>query len=266
MAVMRVSFRSEALDRSVDLNVIVPMETAGIPGEVKALKPRVFQTLYLLNGYSGNQDDWLTFSDIRRLSDQYDLAVVMPSGENRFYVDGNARGMKWGELAGKEIVEFTRSMFPLSDKRADTFIGGLSMGGFGALRLGACYCHTFSKIITLSGAFITDNIAGKREGYADEVGDYAYYHHVFGDLDRVKDSPKDPFWCAAQAVKSKCMPGVYMACGTEDFLIGENRAAKKKLEKMGVSPVYLESPGSHDWGFWNSYLEPAIQWLLEFSS
>ena len=90
MAMMRVSFLSEALCRSVDMNVIVPMETMGIPGEVKPQKPSVFKTLYLLNGYSGNQDDWLTYSNIRALADQYNLAVVMPAGENHFYVDGTA--------------------------------------------------------------------------------------------------------------------------------------------------------------------------------
>lgn len=163
MAMMRVSFLSEALCRSVDLNVIVPMETMGIPGEVKPQKPSVFKTLYLLNGYSGNQDDWLTYSNIRALADQYNLAVVMPAGENHFYVDGTARGTFYGEFAGKELVEFTRNMFPLSHRREDTFIGGLSMGGFGAVRLGFYYFCNFSKIVSLSGAFVTDRIAGMKE-------------------------------------------------------------------------------------------------------
>lgn len=261
MAYIRMSFVSEALLRSVDVNVIIPLEHMGIPGETKSEKPSVFRTLYLLNGYSGNQDDWLTYSNIRMLADQYSLAVVMPAGENSFYVDGRASGTLWGEFAGSEIVDFTRKVFPLSPKREDTFIGGLSMGGFGATRLGFYYHRRFSKIISLSGAFLTDRIAGQKEGYRDGVGDYEYYYHTFGDLDQIKQSPKDPFWCARQAVEQKDAPEIYMACGRDDFLLPENRDARAKLEKIGITPYYIEGEGYHDWKFWNQQLEPAIQWL-----
>lgn len=216
-----------------------------------------------MNGYSGNQDDWLTYSNIRLLADQYNLAIVMPAGENSFYVDGTARGTRWGSFVGEELIEFTRKMFPLSEKREDTFIGGLSMGGFGAARLGFYYHRNFSKIISLSGAFITDGIAGQKEGYQDGVSDYEYYYHTFGDLDQLKNSPKDPFWCAQQAVDKGDTPAIYMACGKDDFLIQENRNAKQKLEQLGIKPYYLETPGIHDWNFWNQHLEPAIQWLLK---
>ena len=96
---------------------------------------------------------------------------------------------RWGEMAGRELVAFTRQMFPLSDQREDTFIGGLSMGGFGALRLGSYYHETFSRIFCLSGAFVIDDIAGIKEGYSDDIGDYDCYHHIFGDLEQLKGAP-----------------------------------------------------------------------------
>lgn len=260
---MRISFLSEELYRSVDVNIIVPMETLGIPGEVKPEKPSLFKTLYLLHGYSGNQDDWLTYSNIRMLADKYNLAVVMPAGENSFYVDGTAQGTAWGRFIGEELVTFTRKLLPLSDKREDTFIGGLSMGGFGAARLGFYYYRSFSRIVSLSGAFITDKIAGQKEGYRDTVSDYHYYRRTFGNLDQIKDSPMDPFWCARQAAQYGKPPKIYMACGEDDFLIEENRAAKAKLQQTGIRLTYVETPGIHDWEFWNRSLEPAVQWLLE---
>lgn len=264
MAIMRVSFASEVLYRNIDLNVIVPIETLGLPGSEATEKRRTqkFKTLYLLHGYSGNQDDWLTYSNIRRLAEAYGIAVVLPAGENSFYVDGQAAGTRWGEMAGKELVAFTRQMFPLSDKREDTFIGGLSMGGFGALRLGSCYHETFSRIFSLSGAFIIDDIAGIKEDYLDEIGDYYCYRHIFGDLDQLKGSPNDPLWCVQQAVKAGKTLRIYMACGSEDFLLEKNREMKKKLEALGVQVDYVETPGTHDWIFWNQHLEPAIQWAL----
>lgn len=80
------------------------------------------------------------------------LAVVMPAGENAFYVDQPSIGAMHGQFIGEELVEITRKMFPLSRKREDTFIGGLSMGGFGALRNGLKYHDTFGAVICLSGA------------------------------------------------------------------------------------------------------------------
>ena len=166
-------------------------------------------------------------------------------------------------MVGKEVVEFTRRLFPLSDRREDTFIGGLSMGGFGAVRLGSFYHDTFSKIFSLSGAFVVDDVASQKPGYADGVGDYAYYIHTFGDLSRLKNSPKDPLWCVKQAIQAGHTPQIYMACGDQDFLIRENRSTKKQLEQMGVDLFYQETPGIHDWKFWNHHLEPAIRWLLK---
>ncbi|GFI22837.1 hypothetical protein IMSAGC011_01613 [Lachnospiraceae bacterium] len=264
MAIMKVTFASEVLSRCIDLNVIVPMETLGLPGAEATEKKRLqkFKTLYLLHGYGGNQNDWLTYSNIRVLAEMYGIAVVLPAGENSFYVDGQAVGTRWGEMVGSELISFTRQMFPLSEKREDTFIGGLSMGGFGALRLGSCYHQTFSKIFCLSGAFVIDDIAGKKEDYSDGIGDYYCYHHIFGDLERLKDSPKDPLWCVKQAIEAGSVPQVYMACGIEDFLLEKNREMRKQLEVLRVQLDYVEVSGAHDWMFWNKQLEPAIQWML----
>jgi S-formylglutathione hydrolase FrmB len=92
------------------------------------------KTLYLLHGYSGSHTDWLHFSRIRELADKHGIAVIMPAGENRFYLDNEDTDERMGEYIGKELVDFTREMFPLSKEREETFIGGLSMGGYGAIQ------------------------------------------------------------------------------------------------------------------------------------
>ncbi len=68
-----------------------------------------------------------------RWAEEKNLAVIMPSGDNQFYIDKEDTEEYYGEYVGKELVEFTRKMFPLSEKKEDTFIAGLSMGGYGAL-------------------------------------------------------------------------------------------------------------------------------------
>jgi S-formylglutathione hydrolase FrmB len=268
MAIFKITYASKCLGRYKDLNVILPVEESMMVDPLlqpvhKAGEKKLFKTLYLLHGYSGNQDDWMTGTRIRELADIYGIAVVFPSGENSFYVDGDSVNTRYGEMIGKEIVEFTRSVFPLSDKREDTYIGGLSMGGYGALRVGSYYHETFSKIVCFSSAFVVDDVVGMKKGDIGNVGDYEYYCHTFGNLDEIPDSPKDPFWCVERAVKTGNMPQLYMTCGSEDILIEKNRAAVKRFRDLGLDLHYHESPGIHNWDFWGREIEPAIKWLLE---
>lgn len=261
MAVFQTTFACDSLWRSIDLNVIVPIESPGQP-DLAPLKPAKFKTLYLLHGFGGNRNDWMNYTPLRDIAERNNIAIVMPDAENSFYVDSASLPFQYSKLI-REIVDFTRRAFPLSDKREDTFIGGLSMGGFGALRLGSFYHDVFSKVFSFSGAFIIDDIAGKQPGYQDLIANYDYYVRTFGDLSLVKDSEKDPLWCLDQAIAADQAPAVYQACGTEDFLYQENLAMKAALESRQITYEYHEMPGIHDWVFWNANLEPAIRWLLE---
>ena len=121
MALLEVSFRSEKLKRIVNFNALIPIDNTGIPDYDKN-KARPMKTIYLLHGYSGNHNDWLCGSRIQELSFKYNIAVFMPSGENNFYLDDEDNGELFGEFIGKELVDFTRKLFPISDRREDTFI------------------------------------------------------------------------------------------------------------------------------------------------
>lgn len=257
MAIMHVTFASQSLKRWTDFTVIVPLEKG--PEQTRET-PERFPTLYLLHGYTGNCFDWCTGSNIRAYAEKNKIAVVMPSGENSFYLDDEKADIRYaGFLA--ELVEFTRKMFPLSETREETFIGGLSMGGFGALRNGFYYSELFGKVIGLSGAYIQDELADMKEE-GNGVAPRGYYERVFGDLKTAAGSDKNPLVCAQQAVKKGTAPKVFMACGTEDFLISQNRAMQERLKQAGVSVDYFEGSGVHDWQFWNAWIEKAIDWLI----
>ena len=124
MAWFQVSFFSECLSRSVQLNVLVPSDLIGPPDMI--VKPEKYRTLYLLHGYFGNCTDWLLGARVDELSQQFNLVIVMMSGNNGYYVDQPKSGIRGSEFIGRELVDFTRKIFPLSDKREDTIIGGLS--------------------------------------------------------------------------------------------------------------------------------------------
>ena len=147
MALIRMEFRSRTLKRAVPVNVILPAEKFRGP----------FPTLYLLHGLTDNCSAWLDNTRIRLWAEESGLAVVMPSGENSFYLDILVRDGclgDFGEYIGRELVDVTRELFPLSCRREDTFLAGLSMGGYGACRNALKYSETFGKAAILSGALI----------------------------------------------------------------------------------------------------------------
>ena len=146
MALIQVNYVSAALQRTVPVQVILPVDKLTPDGKLPARKK--FKTLYLLHGFLGNYTDWVSGTRIQRWAEERDLCVVMPSGDNAFYVDRPETGNCYGQFIGEELVEMTRRMFPLSRKREDTFIGGLSMGGFGAMMNGLKYHKTFGAVIS----------------------------------------------------------------------------------------------------------------------
>ena len=260
MALLQVNFASKALRRIVTFNALIPIDTMEIPGQGK-LEKKPLKAIYLLNGYSGNYIDWVCGTKIQELSLRYNIAVFMPSGENNFYLDDHDKGELFGVYIGNELVEYTRSLFPLSKKREDTYIGGLSMGGYGAIRNGLKYSGNFSRIIALSSALITNKIAGIPIDFKDPIADYRYYSRVFGDLQNLAGSDKNPEALILTLKKKNLpIPQIYMACGTEDFLIKENREFRDFLISENIAHTYIEGPGVHNWDFWNEYIERALIW------
>ncbi len=255
MSVLQVNFASKSLRRQVTFNALLPIDTQNV-GQMRSL--------YLLHGYSGNYMDWMCGTKIQELSQRFNIAVFMPSGNNSFYLDDSDKYENYGEYIGEELPEFTRKMFRLSDTVQDTWIGGLSMGGYGAIRNGLKYSKIYGRIIALSSALITNRVAKIPVGYKDGIADYNYYTRVFGDLSQLLGSDKDPFALYSSVkVSDAPVPKIYMACGTEDFLLVENREYSQFLKEQNADFTYVEAPGNHNMDFWNEYIEKGIEWALK---
>ena len=260
MAIIEVNFISKCLMRVVTFNAIIPGDKFGPQAENAEQKP--LKTLYLLHGIFGNYTDWVNGTRIQAWAEANDLAVIMPSGENRFYLDDEKSGELYGEFIGKELVEFTRKLFPLSDKREDTFIAGLSMGGYGAIRNGLKYAENFGCVIGLSAALVHDTWKDADNSAPIFTFRRSYYEAIFGEYDKVKGSDKDP---KALLLKLKeegrPVPKMYLCCGTEDGLVTANRDFRDFLNENGVDLTYVEGPGKHDWVFWDTYIKKVLDWL-----
>lgn len=261
MAFIQMNIMSQSLMRTVPVNVILPADKMVLPGMPKR-EDKPYKTLYLLHGIFGNYTDWVCGTRIQRYAEENDLAVVMPSGDNSFYVDRTDSNNLYGGFVGKELVELTRKMFPLSREREDTFIGGLSMGGFGALRNGLKYSDTFGYIVCLSGALHLEQMAARTKDVGFFIENKSYAESCFGDLTRVLESDKNPKYLAKQRkAAGKALPKIYMACGDQDSLLTVNKEMAAFLKEQGADVVFEVGPGNHEWDFWDAYIKKAIGWL-----
>lgn len=263
MAFATVNFFSKSLKRTVPINVVIPTDKMMFPG-MAAPEKKPFKTLYLLHGVFGNYTDWVNGTRLQALANDHNLCVVMPSGDNKFYCDSALSGDLYGKFIGEELVEFTRDTFNLSRQREDTFIGGLSMGGFGSIVNGLRNPETFGCITALSSALIKDKILSSVDEPGHDIFTRPQYCTMFG-LEKIEDysgSDNDYEALAEKLAASKGkMPRIYMACGTEDGLITANIAFKEKLISLGYDVTWEQGPGVHNWAFWDAYIEKAINWL-----
>ena len=253
MALISIDFRSETLKRSVQANVILPIETCDGP----------YPTLYLLHGLTDNCNGWLSYTRIRKWAEESGLAVVMPSGENSFYMDILVKDGclgDFGEYIGRELVEVTRKMFPLSNKREDTFLAGLSMGGFGTCRNALKYSETFGKAAILSGAL---HFYEYPEEWVNTKGNTVGEVKNFGDLKKTRNSDRNPRFLMEQIKNdpAKSFPPFYVACGLQDELLDANRSIARALKEAGADVTYEEGEGRHDWDFWDEYIQHVLKWL-----
>lgn len=253
MAQISVKYRSEALIRNVSFDIYLPNDK---PDE----KGRKMKTLFLLHGYTGDAWNWVK----EELAQKYHFAVVTPNGENGFWLDGLSTGHKYATLVGEEIVDYLRRTFLLAMSREETYILGLSMGGFGALHTGLYYPETFGKIGAMSSALIVHEVAKMQNGKGNDTANYDYYRECFGEPKELLQSRNNPETLIDQLLQEKKeIPEIYMCCGTEDFLLENNREFHTFLCDRKVPHQYMESAGNHDMKFWDEYTEKIVTWMFE---
>ena len=239
MSYITMKYQSAALGRSVTFEMQMPES-----GE------RPSKTLFLLHGYTMSGFYWLP----QGLAEKYGFAVVIPSGENSFWLDWRSTGHKYCTFVGKELPDLVYRTFGLADSARDTYIMGFSMGGFGALHTALAYPERFGKAAAMSSALIVHEVAGMKPGYSNGHANYEYYLECFGEPSGVLKSDANPETLVDRLLKNGIkLPEIYMSCGTEDFLLENNREFHRFLEDRQVKHEYYESPGTHDFTFWNEY-------------
>ena len=249
MAMIHCTFPSTVLGREVNIAVILPdlLEREGFrPVGYKALGTR-FKTVYLLHGKGGNEWDWIRQTGIERYAAKKGIALVMPAAEDLFYVNGPV--CRFADFIGKELVEATRLMFPLSPKREDTYVAGLSMGGYGALHTLFTFPDTFAEGASLSG--VVDIVATVKRDMVPGSFGYAALKNSFGSAEGVEGSENDLMYLVGQLQREKRLPHFWVSTGTEDPFYENTLHFKEFLEENNVDFTYREGPGAHTWEVWD---------------
>ncbi len=262
MALFNGEFKSKQLNTRTSISVILPADDINFLDNTDTTSKPPYKTLYLLHGMFGNNTTFLYNTQIRSFAQKNNLAIVLPDCHNSFYINNPDSFEYYSNYVGEELVNFTRSIFPLSDKREDTYIAGFSMGGYGAIRLGLIYNETFSAIGGISSALITDRLNKPLDDCKHVLDSEKYIESCFGDLNNIIGSDKDPEYLIEELIKNnEKIPNIFMAVGKDDFLRSENEKFYKFLKNNNVEVTYNENEGSHTWDFCNEHIEQFIKWL-----
>lgn len=249
MAIMRIEYNSEALNQYREATVIYPDKSEVTEKEAADTDIPV---LYLLHGMNGNQNSWLGRTNLERLVRHTNLIIIMPNCDNGWYTN-TASGLHYFDEIATELPQIMRRFFPnMTTKREKTFIAGLSMGGYGALKI-AFETNQFSWAASFSGALI------EGADWLDRTQDNpSYWQGIFGELN-AKNLSRHYLSTSLKQFDGKTQ--LYAWCGTEDFLYQANEDAIALWRKGGLTIDYKTSPGTHDWYYWEKQIETYLRML-----
>lgn len=235
MAFCELRYFSNALGMQTAANFILPNPD----------QPGPYHVMFLLHGLSDDHTIWSRRTSIERYVEGLPLIVVMPNGGRGFYTDA-AEGFAYGTAIGEELPNLVRHYFQV---RAQWAITGLSMGGYGALRLALRHPDLFRSTVSHSGAlyFGHEPIEGRDDAFNRE------FARVIGP--DPEGSAHDLFHLAKTCPN---LPAIRIDCGVDDFLIESNRGYHRFLTEKGIAHEYEEFPGEHNWAYWDEHVQEAI--------
>ena len=263
MAFFQVNLFSPTLCFNTDVCVFVPTpNTDDVLNNKDAsyfVDGAKFQVMYLLHGAYGDHTDWFRLTSIEKYATLHRIAVVMPAVANSFYQD-MYRGSRYLTYVTEELPRFIEKMFPVSPRREDNFVAGLSMGGYGALKVALekpekyCACASLSGAVDLESVYESTRAGGIEGPFR--------WEDVFERPEAIVGSDADLFALIEKRRREgRPIPRIYLTVGTEDFIYPANLSATARLETMVVDLTYAEHPGIHDWDFWDAHLQDVLDWF-----
>ena len=236
MAYIRCDFKSLVLDMRTSMIVFLPDEK----------KVSEAPVVYLLHGLSDNSTAWSRWSNVERYAIEHGVTVVMPEVQRSFYTDMSL-GLDYFKFVAIELRDICHHFFNTPAAANKSYVMGLSMGGYGALKCALTYpkkfagCAAFSPACDIESLMIDNVKMNKKEMKA-----------IFGE----KLQSKDSIFSLVKKVKNA--PFIYLACGEEDFIFSHSEKLNAALEEKDLDYKYEHWSGIHDWAFWDEAVKRAF--------
>ena len=244
MALCELKYFSKALQKAAAATVLLP------EGEHRAPYP----VLYLLHGLSDDNTMWQRRTSIERYVQDLPLMVVMPDGGRSFYIDA-LEGMAYETAIVRDLVGYIDNTFQTKPNRAGRCLAGLSMGGYGAVKLALRFPDLFCAAASHSGAMgFSHWPLNKEEAWGKEM------LRIVGES--AAGGPND-LYALSESVDPAQRPALRIDCGKDDFLIKDNRAFTGHLNEMGYDHVYCEYEGEHNWAYWDRHIQDSLAFLAD---
>lgn len=237
-----VTVKSKHLGRRGDVCLFIPQ------GVEELSKLNVY---ILLHGVYGSAWSWAlaggAHKTAQRLIESKSInpcILAMPSdglwGDGSGYIDHENNSFeKW---IVEDVPEIIKHLYPNQESNTTYSIGGLSMGGFGALHLGSKYPTKFSAISAHSAITKLEEM----QPFVEE--DFSLLQNSIN-----RTNPIDYL-----IANSEILPPLRFDCGVDDDLIGANRLLHQKLTESGIDHIYEEFPGGHEWSYWEMHIEKTL--------
>jgi len=172
------------------------------------------------------------------------MILAMPS--DGLYGDGSGyvphQTADYERWIVKDVIQVVKEQFPQATDDSPVFITGLSMGGFGALRLGAKYPSLFRAFSGLSSITHFNQLA-----------------KFVADFDQLKADALEQDGVGEYLLQNKdSLPPFRFDCGREDVLIEHNRELHKTLTDNNLPHIYQEFEGQHSWEYWEEHIADTL--------
>lgn len=243
MAFCELRYMSPTIGLQTAASVILP-ENPDLPGP--------YPVLYLLHGLSDDHTIWHRRTSIERYVDGLPLIVVMPTTARGFYIDA-AEGPAYGTAFACDLVPLIDRTFHTIPERSGRALAGLSMGGYGAVRLACGNPAMFCAAASHSGALAFGSGPFRAEG-----SEGAEFQRILGDD---PGSGPNNLFNLTSSLEPTARPALWIDCGVDDFLIEPNRYFHTHLGEIGYDHEYVEHPGVHNWDYWDRHIQESLRFV-----